>query len=212
MAGIDRWRTTVTASLSVVLSIVIGVAIALLATDLSGWLTQAARGLVHRAAERLPQDERWREEEWLSELAEFEDRPLTSSAVAVRIAHNARSVRRELRDAVAQQESLSDAPPNRAPHVTGLTSSLSKVVTLTWHVIKWLVETLELMFDVGSMRLLSVTAVGFLIGSCVGIVSAAWRGVVPSLGTLLYLAFGLASGRVCMAFGRFKRSHFGGAY
>jgi hypothetical protein len=71
---------------------------ALFGQEALGWLPYLTRRIITSAAMRLPDDhrERWHEE-WLADLKELDDRPLTAFAYAVSVATSAGSLARELR-------------------------------------------------------------------------------------------------------------------
>ncbi len=85
----------------------LAVANSLIAGEVRAWLPHLARNLVRSAARRLPPDTRARyEEEWLAELAAWEDRPLSALAKAAHLRWNANSIRESLDGVVVKSERL----------------------------------------------------------------------------------------------------------
>lgn len=72
----------------------VAISYALMADELRAWLPYLSRWLVRSAARQLPPVERERyEEDWLAELAAWQDRPLSGCAKAAHIRWGARRIR-----------------------------------------------------------------------------------------------------------------------
>jgi lipopolysaccharide/colanic/teichoic acid biosynthesis glycosyltransferase len=88
------------------LSIVLAVAIGLVVAEVKGGLHAFARRIATRAARTLPEAhvERWREE-WAGDLDGYRDRPISAIVRALKVRHDARVMRRDLRGMPAQSRS-----------------------------------------------------------------------------------------------------------
>lgn len=78
-------------------ALAVAVVHSLLADEVRAWLPHLARCLVRAAARRLPADSQARfEDDWLAELAAWDDRPMSALAKAAHIRWNARAIRESL--------------------------------------------------------------------------------------------------------------------
>jgi|ERR1700722_1485873 len=78
--------------LSVVAGVLYLVSVNVLSVDAVGWLQVLSERIVRRAAAlHLPDFHRDREEEWLAELEQYRNRPITMLVIALRISRNAMS-------------------------------------------------------------------------------------------------------------------------
>jgi hypothetical protein len=115
---------------SALLVVLVSVVIGLLTGEARGWLQHLSRRLVTRASDRLPESHRDRGEEWLADLYEKNDRPLTMLLTALRIWRNARASARETPHAAAGKPVRMATPADLGHVQAGAVSATSLGLTV----------------------------------------------------------------------------------
>ena len=112
------------------LFVLVGVVTGLLTGEARGWLQHLSRRLARRASDRLPESHWDRGEEWLADLYDKNDRPLTMLLTALRIWRNARASAREALHAEAGKPVKMTTPADLGHLQAGAVSAASLNLTV----------------------------------------------------------------------------------